>query len=62
MNFKEFIKNDREGSNSEKFEGTFIDYLEIVKECPDTVKLSHKRIYDMIASKGVEVLKGRRKC
>ncbi|MBU3137434.1 PrkA family serine protein kinase [Clostridium gasigenes] len=58
MNFKEFIKNDREGSNSEKFEGTFIDYLEIVKECPDTVKLSHKRIYDMIASKGVEVLKG----
>lgn len=58
MNFKEFIKNDREGRNSEKFEGTFIDYLEIVKAKPDIVKLSHKRIYDMIVSKGVEVLKG----
>jgi len=58
MNFKEFIKNDREGRNSEKFEGTFIDYLEIVKANPDIVKLSHKRIYDMIVSKGVEVLKG----
>lgn len=58
MNFKEFIKNDREGRNSEKFEGTFIDYLEIVKANPDIVKLSHKRIYDMVVSKGVEVLKG----
>ncbi len=57
MNFKEFIKTDREGRNSEKFEGTFIDYLEIVKENPDIVKLSHKRIYDMITSKGVEELK-----
>ena len=58
MNFKEFIKNDREGRNSDKFEGTFIDYLGIVKANPDIVKLSHKRIYDMIVSKGVEVLKG----
>lgn len=58
MNFKEFIKSDREGRNSEKFAGTFIDYLEIVKANPDIVKLSHKRIYDMIVSKGVEVIKG----
>ncbi|MGL5351707.1 MAG: serine protein kinase [Clostridium sp.] len=58
MNFKEFIKNDREGRNKEKFAGTFIDYLEIVKANPDIVKLSHKRIYDMVVSKGVEVLKG----
>lgn len=58
MNFKEFIKNDREGRNNEKFAGTFIDYLEIVKGNPDVVKLSHKRIYDMVVSKGIEVLKG----
>ncbi|MEG1287437.1 PrkA family serine protein kinase [Clostridium sp.] len=58
MNFKEFIKNDREGRNNEKFKGTFIDYLEIVKADPDIVKLSHKRIYDMVVSKGVEVIKG----
>lgn len=58
MNFEEFIKSDRESRNKEKFQGTFIDYLEIVKENPDLAKLSHKRIYDMVMSKGVEVLKG----
>ena len=57
MNFKEFIKSDRESRNKEKFEGTFLDYLEIIKENPDIAKLSHKRIYDMVFSKGVEVLK-----
>ena len=58
MNFKEFIKSDRESKNKEKFEGTFLDYLEIVKSNPDIAKLSHRRIYDMIVSKGIEVLKG----
>ena len=58
MNFREFIITDRESRNNEKFEGTFLDYLEIVKENPDVAKLSHKRLYDFIMSKGVEVLKG----
>ena len=58
MNFKEFITTDRESRNSEKFEGTFLDYLEIVKQNPDVAKLAHKRLYDFIMSKGVEVLKG----
>lgn len=44
MNFEEFIKSDRESRNKEKFEGTFLDYLEKVKENPDIAKLSHKRI------------------
>ena len=44
MNFKEFIENDRENHNSEKFEGTFLDYLELVRKNPDIVKLAHKRI------------------
>lgn len=57
MNFKDFIITDRENRNSEKFEGTFLDYLEIVKQNPDVAKLSHKRLYDFIMSKGVEVLK-----
>ena len=48
MNFKDFIITDRENRNSEKFEGTFLDYLEIVKQNPDVAKLSHKRLYDFI--------------
>lgn len=58
MNFKEFILTDRESKNSQKFEGAFLEYLNIVKENPDVTKLSHKRIYDMIMSEGVEILKG----
>ena len=44
MNFREFIESDRENRNKEKFEGSFLDYLEIVKNNPDIAKLAHKRI------------------
>ncbi len=57
MNFKEFIETDREKYSTQKFEGSFLDYLDIVKENPEVVKLAHKRIYDMVISKGVEELK-----
>jgi serine protein kinase len=58
MNFKEFIETDREKYNTQRFEGNFLDYLNIVKENPEVVNLAHKRIYDMIISKGVDELKG----
>ncbi|MDT9335921.1 PrkA family serine protein kinase [Clostridium perfringens] len=57
MDFKEFIKSDREKHNKQKFKGTFIDYLEIVKDNPGVAKLSHKRIYDLIMDKGFEILR-----
>lgn len=57
MDFKEFIRSDRERHNKEKFEGTFLDYLEIVKNNPDIAKLSHKRIYDLIVNQGIEILR-----
>ncbi|ADZ19631.1 serine protein kinase [Clostridium acetobutylicum] len=57
MDFKEIIENDRISSRKTKFEGTFIEYLDMVKKNPDIVKLAHKRIYDIIKSKGSEVLK-----
>ena len=57
MDFKEFIKSDREKHNKQKFKGTFLDYLEIVKDNPDVAKLSHKRIYDLIIDKGFEILR-----
>ena len=58
MNFKEFIENDRENKNKEKFEGTFLDYLEILKQDPHIAQLAHERMYDIILDKGVEVFKG----
>ncbi|MGL5068875.1 MAG: serine protein kinase [Sarcina sp.] len=57
MDFKEFIQNDRESRNKYKFEGAFLEYLELVKDNPDITKLSHKRIYDLIIEQGFEVLK-----
>ena len=57
MNFKEFIEIDREKGNTLRFEGSFLDYLELVKENPEVVILAHKRIHDMINSRGVEELK-----
>ncbi|HBI7118367.1 TPA: PrkA family serine protein kinase [Clostridium perfringens] len=57
MDFKEFIESDREKHNKQKFKGTFLDYLEIVKDNPDVAKLSHKRIYDLIMDKGFEILR-----
>ncbi|MBU5316097.1 PrkA family serine protein kinase [Clostridium bornimense] len=57
MDFKEFIINDRERRNKEKFEGSFLEYLDIVKENPDVAKLAHKRMNDIITSQGYEVLK-----
>ncbi|SCN25130.1 PrkA family serine protein kinase [Clostridium sp. N3C] len=57
MTFKQIIENDRESKNKFKFEGTFLDYLEIVKENPDVAKLAHKRMYDIIIKKGYQVLK-----
>ncbi|MCX7694873.1 MAG: PrkA family serine protein kinase [Caloramator sp.] len=57
MDFNQLIKSDREKKSKEKFEGTFLDYLEILRNNPDIAKLAHKRMYDIIVNKGYEVLK-----
>ena len=57
MNFKEFIENDRDSRNNERFEGSFLDYLAILKDNPNLAELAHKRMHKMILEKGVEILK-----
>lgn len=57
MNFIEFIQNDRENRSKQKFEGTLLDYLEIAKQNPNVTKLAHKRMYNVIMDKGMEILK-----
>lgn len=56
MNFKELIEKDRERRKSDKFEGTFLDYLEILKNNPEVYKLAHERMHEIITREGVEVL------
>lgn len=57
MGFQELIEQDRKLRKKDEFNGTFLEYIEIVKENPSIVKLAHQRMYDIIISQGVEVLK-----
>ncbi len=56
IDFSELIKKSREERIKEQFKGTFLDYLEILKHEPSVCILAHKRMYDIIVRKGVEVI------
>jgi serine protein kinase len=57
MDFKTFIKNDRDNREKRKFEGTFLEYLELIKENPDIAILAHKRMYNLLTTPGYDVIK-----
>ncbi|MEW5899162.1 MAG: PrkA family serine protein kinase [Bacillota bacterium] len=53
----DFLKRLEEHRSLEKtlaWEGTFADYLEIVRKNPQVCQLAHARIYEMIRAAGVE--------
>lgn len=56
LNFKELIQEDREKNGKPHFEGSFLQYLDLVKENPKIAKLAHSRLYDVITKPGVRVL------
>lgn len=57
VDISSIIRKDREERKHGHFEGTLLDYLEIVKENPDVAILAHQRMYDTITEPGVEVIK-----
>ncbi|MBI6872989.1 PrkA family serine protein kinase [Clostridium aciditolerans] len=57
MNFKELIEQDREKGRKDEFEGTLLEYLQIIKENPEVAQLAHRRMYNLITDPGVEILK-----
>lgn len=48
------ITKQRDSKKTEKFQGKFIDYLDLVLNDPSIVKTSHKRLYDAIVDHGIE--------
>jgi len=56
-NFLNIIKDQRSKKKVEKFSGSFLEYLDVIKDNPDIVKTSHKRLYDAIADVGFENIK-----
>lgn len=51
---QELIRKDRQSGKHEAFEGTFLDYLRVVKNNPDIAMLAHERMYNVIVGSGTE--------
>ena len=50
--FEKLIKDDRAAHEQKMWRGTFLDYLERVREDPSLPKLAHSRLYDVIIKLG----------
>ena len=51
--FLDLINKQRSEKKEEKFEGTFLEYLEKLQQDSDIAKPAHKRLYDAIKQHGV---------
>src|SRR5699024_9361762 len=47
------LKSYRQEEESLKWQGTFAEYLEIVKQRPEVAQTAHSRVYNMIKSAGI---------
>ncbi|KMY53129.1 protein prkA [Bacillus sp. FJAT-27231] len=61
MDILKKIEQYREEEEKLKWEGTFAEYLEIVKQKPWVAQSAHSRIYHMIKDKGIEKENGNNK-
>lgn len=52
------VKRFREEENNLKWEGTFEEYLNIIKERKEVARTSHSRVYHMIKNAGIEEKNG----
>jgi serine protein kinase len=51
--FEKLIQEDRATREVRTWRGTFLDYLERIKETPEVAKLAHARLHDVILRVGV---------
>ncbi|MCG1027698.1 PrkA family serine protein kinase [Virgibacillus halodenitrificans] len=54
------MKSYREEERKLNWEGTFADYLDIVKQRPEVAQTAHSRVYNMIKSSGLTERDGKR--
>ncbi|CVK18602.1 PrkA family serine protein kinase [Sporomusa sphaeroides] len=55
--FEKLIKQDRKEHKQYKFDGTFLDYLTIIKENPGLAVLAHQRMHELLIKPGVETIR-----
>ena len=56
IDFAKLIQEDREQRQQQQWQGTFLEYLELVKADPGLAKSAHRRHHDMIIEAGVSEL------
>ena len=56
IDFASIIEQDRSERQKLEWHGTFLQYLELVKERPSLADLAHRRMYDMMVGPGVTEL------
>ncbi|MBT2604043.1 PrkA family serine protein kinase [Bacillus sp. ISL-53] len=61
MDILKKIEKFREDEQKLKWEGTFAEYLEILKETPLVAQSAHSRVYNMIKDAGIEEVNGTKK-
>ncbi|WP_100011564.1 PrkA family serine protein kinase [Lentibacillus sediminis] len=54
------VRHFREEEEQLKWQGTFADYLEVVKERPEVAQTAHSRVYNMIKSSGLTEKNGKK--
>lgn len=54
------VRSFREEENRLKWEGTFAEYLNIIKERPEVAQTAHSRVYNMIKAAGIKERDGRK--
>jgi len=52
--FLSIIREQRKNKKNRKFTGSFIDYLNVIKADPSSIKLAHRRLYDAIIIHGTQ--------
>lgn len=52
VDFSKIIEEDRLKRTDESWQGTFVEYLDLVEKDPDIAKLAHQRIYDTLTNAG----------
>jgi len=50
--FLDLIEKQRKEKKREKFKGTFMEYLDLIENNPDSTDLAHRRLYKSIVEKG----------
>ena len=46
--FEQLIKEDRAARESKTWRGTFLEYLDLVRDDPSLPRLAHARVYDTL--------------